>query len=94
MNAIGRTLEQTSSLADIFQPFEAFFFFNRDARGIDVALERRGSFELFARPKLDRPRPSGRPSVVMTRLECMSSPHTVRLRGRFDIKPAGLHLDW
>jgi len=56
-DAITRTLKQSSGLAKVFQPFEAFLFFNRNPGWIDFALERVGPLERFSGPELDGRQP-------------------------------------
>jgi hypothetical protein len=62
VDALSWIIQQPCGLPEIFQPPNAFLLFDRNACGVDLPLERRGSFKLVTSPELHR-RQSQRQSV-------------------------------
>jgi len=54
MDAARRLRDQVTRLPHVLKPADAFLAFNRNASGVDLALQRIGSLEFLATPKLDR----------------------------------------
>jgi hypothetical protein len=57
MDAPSRIIEKFGGLLQVFQPSDALFLFNGNARWIDLSFERRGSFEFVPGPEFDRAQP-------------------------------------
>ena len=63
-------------IAGHFAATGCFPFSRWNARRIDLLLERGGAFEFLPGPDFDGRQPSGSPSVVTARLECIRMPQT------------------
>lgn len=61
MNALLRLPKQGNRLAQILEPENAFLGLDRNARGIDLALELGSPFEFFPVPELDHRQAKGQP---------------------------------
>jgi hypothetical protein len=77
VDASSRVTEKLRGLLDILQPPDAFLLLDWNARRIDLLLERGGPFEFLSGPEFDGASPSGSPSIVTARLECIRMPQTV-----------------
>lgn len=77
MNALFRIAQQLCRLPDIVQPPNALLLLDGNARRIDLLLKGSSPLRLLPGPEFDGRQPSGNPSVVTARLECIRMPQTV-----------------
>jgi hypothetical protein len=77
VNAPGRLTEQHGGVAHVFQPTPALLLLNRHAPGWMCRLSSEQPLNRLLVQKFTAARPSGKPSVVTTKLECIRTPHCV-----------------
>ncbi|MGY4485179.1 hypothetical protein ACVWWR_004370 [Bradyrhizobium sp. LM3.2] len=78
MDASSRIAQQLRGLTDIVQPPNALLLLDGNTRRIDLLLKRGDPLEFLPVQNLTAASPSGSPSVVTARLECIRMPQTVR----------------
>lgn len=69
--------QQRCRLPHVLKPAITLFLFDRDACRVDAALERVRAMNLSLLQNLIAASPSGRPSVVTTKLECIRIPQDI-----------------
>lgn len=69
--------QQRRGLLDVLQPPDALLLLDRNTRWINLLLERGGPLELLRVQNFIAASPSGKPSLVTAKLECIRMPQTV-----------------
>ena len=77
VNASRWVTEKLRGLLNIFQPSDAFFLFDGNACGLICFLSAAVPLNFFRVQNLSAANPSGKPSIVTARLECIRMPQTV-----------------
>ncbi|MDF0584969.1 hypothetical protein [Bradyrhizobium yuanmingense] len=77
MDASSRMIQELRRLLEIFQPPDAFLFLDGKPDRIDLLLSAAVPLNFFRVQNLTAANPSGTPSIVTARLECIRMPQTV-----------------